>query len=95
MGTALKPRRYDRTEAKAERDRFYTGARWTRLRKRYLSKHPLCERCEAAGRVEPAIDVHHQVERLDAPQLAYSEDNLEALCKPCHTSHHKGKRAWM
>ena len=83
-----------RTESKAERDRFYTGVRWKRLAARYKSKHPLCERCEAAGLVEPAVDVHHKAERLDAPRLAYSWANLEALCKPCHTSHHKGKPGW-
>lgn len=84
-----------RTEAKAERDRFYAGTRWVKLRHRYLSIHPLCERCQAEGRIVPAVDVHHKVERLERPELAYSWSNLEALCKPCHTSHHKGKRPWM
>lgn len=83
-----------RTEAKAERDRFYAGTPWTTLRRRYLRAHPLCQRCEAEGRIVPAVDVHHKAERLERPDLAFSWSNLEALCKPCHTSHHKGKPRW-
>lgn len=84
-----------RSEAKSERDRFYSGVRWMRLRMTYLRRNPLCERCASLNLVVPAVDVHHRQERLESPQLAYRWSNLEALCKPCHTKHHKAKPIWI
>ena len=81
-----------RSESKAERDRFYSGVRWMRLSKAYRRKNPLCERCKAAGLVVAAELVHHKAERLEDPRLAYRWSNLEALCNPCHSSHHKGRK---
>lgn len=56
--------------------------------------HPLCERCEKAGKVVPAIDIHHKISfmtgktPLDKKALAFDPNNLESLCKKCHQKEH-------
>jgi len=68
--------------------------RWRNLRAMYLAEHPLCEDCEAAGRTTPAEEVHHLTEILSGATademmaLAYSPDNLRALCADCHHARH-------
>jgi 5-methylcytosine-specific restriction protein A len=44
----------------------------------------LCERCLAAGRLVPAEHVHHLVHPEDGGSNA--DENLQALCRPCHSS---------
>jgi 5-methylcytosine-specific restriction enzyme A len=74
-----------------ERSAFYSSKRWADHRKAYLDKHPLCERCRSSGQIKAARIVHHKIERLDDPTLAWAWSNFEALCSPCHTAHHKRK----
>lgn len=81
----------DDDHAKRERTAFYTGTRWRKLRPAFLAKHPLCARCQAAGRTTEAKIVHHVKDRLLYPELAYSTANLEGLCSTCHTKGHKTK----
>jgi 5-methylcytosine-specific restriction protein A len=76
---------------KTERDAFYSGARWRALRLRKLMRDPLCEMCHRLGRVTLAEVVHHVIDRLKAPHLAYTWSNLESACNACHTRHHKTK----
>ena len=76
-------------------DEFYWTPQWRKCRKDYLKKvGGLCERCKEKGRLVPASIVHHTVhltqENKDDPNVAYSFDNLEALCSFCHNAeHHK------
>ena len=84
-----KAKKVERTDDKRERDQFYTGKRWRELREYWLRQQPLCQRCLNQGRVKPAHVVHHKVERLDDPSLAYDVENLESLCLSCHARHHK------
>ena len=71
-------------------------SRWRELRMRYLSAHPLCEKCERQGKTTLATCVHHirPVEAQCSPammeQAAYDIHNLEALCEACHEERHKG-----
>lgn len=71
---------------------FYNSSAWERCRAAYLSEHPYCERCLAAGRIVPAEHVHHKVwltqENIDDPMVTLGPDNLEALCHDCHTREH-------
>ena len=76
---------------KSERDKFYAGSKWRRLRFAFLNENPLCQRCHAKGLDVAATIAHHKVERLDDAERSLDWDNLEALCSPCHTLHHKGK----
>ncbi len=57
---------------------------WVRNRRMYLAGHPLCERCEAAGRTVAASLVHHRNPIASAPSLRLDADNLQALCRDCH-----------
>lgn len=68
-----------------ERQRFYKGKLWRSTRAVKLRRNPLCEHCEAAGRVTQATQVHHVLERLERPDLAHDLSNLEALCASCHS----------
>ncbi len=54
-------------------------SRWTRLRAWFLAQHPLCNRCG-----DPANEVHHKHE-LRQGGARLDPDNLEALCKSCHS----------
>lgn len=75
----------ERTEDRAEAKAFYKRADWRRTRAAVLAANPLCVACEARGRVELAVDVHHKQERRDRPDLAFDASNLEGLCKSCHS----------
>ncbi|NMB34825.1 MAG: HNH endonuclease [Firmicutes bacterium] len=55
-----------------------------RLRKRVLLKHPLCAECKRQGRVTKATVVDHIIPHKGNPELFWDENNLQALCKPCH-----------
>lgn len=72
-------RRYQRDPAINKR----YGHAWRKIRNRYIKAHPLCEQCQAHGRVTPAQEVHH-VLPLDHGGT-HDEANLQALCKPCHS----------
>jgi 5-methylcytosine-specific restriction protein A len=56
---------------------------WRRIRNWYISQHPLCERCDAAGRITPAQEVHHI--RPLSQGGTHDESNLMALCSSCHS----------
>ncbi len=79
-------------ECRKEQKRFYSSKKWIRCRDVYLSEHPLCERCQAAGVAAIAEHVHHKIElSLDNykdPMIALNPDNLEALCFECHNKEH-------
>lgn len=60
---------------------FYSSARWRRLRAMKLRLNALCE-C-GCGLV--AQDVHHIVDRKEAPDLAYDVGNLASMAKACHS----------
>jgi 5-methylcytosine-specific restriction enzyme A len=81
----------DADRASIERKAFYSGSRWEALRDRFIRKNPLCARCQSRGLTVVADIVHHVVDRLLAPAMAYSWTNLESLCHGCHNKEH-GKR---
>jgi 5-methylcytosine-specific restriction enzyme A len=72
------------------RDRGYDND-WRRLRDRYLRTHPLCARCDAAGKTTPAEVVHHVVP-IDAGGPRMDVDNLMPLCRACHEQVHGRRR---
>ena len=63
--------------------RGYTS-KWHRLSKEYLRKHPMCVRCMADGKFVPATVVDHIIPHRGDYDLMWSQDNWQALCKPCH-----------
>ena len=64
--------------------RGYDGA-WRKIRTAFLSAHPLCRHCEAAGVTTPAREVDHIRPLADGGTNAWT--NLQPLCK----SHHSQK----
>lgn len=68
--------------------------KWLRLRRDTLTAHPLCQRCEAEGRITPATEVHHirpveeAITMADKMQRMYDPHNLQALCHDCHVKTH-------
>jgi 5-methylcytosine-specific restriction protein A len=79
---ALAAREYNQTRT----NRKHYDRHWVAVRNAYIARHPLCERCEAAGRLVPAEHVHHIVALGDGGSNA--DENLQALCRPCHSSIH-------
>lgn len=61
------------------------GARWRRLRERFLSEHPLYAECLKQGRAVPATDVDHIRPHKGNEDLMWDEENLQALCHACHS----------
>ena len=72
----------DRQRPSAARRAY--GPRWRRARAAYLTRHPLCVPCQAAGRVVSAMVVDHVVPHRGDPVLFWDEANWQGLCKPCH-----------
>jgi 5-methylcytosine-specific restriction protein A len=70
-------------------------ARWVKLRHTVLTEHPLCQRCEADGKIVSAVEVHHiqpveyGMTHGDKKALMFDEGNLIALCHACHVAIHK------
>lgn len=77
-----------------EYKRLIHTARWQQLRRDKLSDSPLCERCEAEGRVTAAVEVHHVIPvehaltKQEKARLMYDYHNLRALCHECHVKEH-------
>ena len=66
-------------------DPFYWRAPWLKLRKWFLARNPICAECQRRGRITAANEVHHLKPKADFPELALVAENLEALCKSCHS----------
>ncbi len=60
------------------------GRRWRKIRKTYITAHPLCEECKKQGKYTPAEEVHHIKALADGGTHDYA--NLMSLCKACHSS---------
>lgn len=79
--------------------RFLNRRRWKELRAWKLTHNPLCEMCQAKGKVVAAVDVHHirPVESANTlkemEQLCYDHTNLMSLCIQCHSAIHKAERS--
>ena len=76
---------------------FYMSWPWIRCARAYkASQGGLCERCWSKGIVTAGEEVHHKIrltpENLSDPSITLNWDNLELLCKKCHTEEHKGPR---
>ncbi len=72
--------------------RIYDTALWKRIAALVLANEPMCRHCAEAGRDELATEVDH-IEQLSMGGHPYSDENLQPLCKPCHsrkTAHEMG-----
>ena len=75
--------------------KLLNSKRWKQLRAWKLQQNPLCEMCLKDGYATPAVDCHHitPVESartpLEAEQLCFNPQNLQALCISCHQKVHR------
>jgi 5-methylcytosine-specific restriction protein A len=70
-------------EAQAWR-RWYSTARWRRVRKTQFGKQPLCERCEAKGFRIVATICDHDDPATKLSAETFFAGPFSSLCKPCH-----------
>ncbi len=68
-------------KASAEYNSLYHTRRWRDMRLVFLAEHPCCAMCGA-----PASIVDHKQPHRGDEELFYSEANLQALCKSCHSA---------
>ncbi len=78
-------REYERTPERMADDRWYHRQVWKRLRAAKLNDDPLCVLCQEQGRTVVATEVDHIIDRKERPDLALDWDNLQGLCKSCHS----------
>ncbi|MBW3518327.1 HNH endonuclease [Flavobacterium sp. NKUCC04_CG] len=64
---------------------FYNSRTWRKLRRFFLDNNPLCVRCEANGMIIPATVADHIIP-INKGGEPLNENNLQALCTPCHNS---------
>lgn len=58
---------------------------WRKFRDRYVKEHPLCIHCLANGILTPTQEVDHIVPHQGDKDKFWDADNLQALCKSCHS----------
>ena len=72
---------------------FYNTKVWQQTRNEYVKfRGGLCERCLALGIIQAGEIVHHKVyltaQNIENPNVALNFDNLELLCRQCHSDEH-------
>lgn len=65
---------------------FYSTAAWQRLRRAKLAETPLCEDCEAMGRLVLANTVDHRIAVSQGGPRIPTLAGLASLCPPCHSA---------
>lgn len=78
----LDTRQYERFGRNPAIHRRY-GRAWKRIRDRFISTHPLCQKCFEQGVLTKAEEVHHILPLSQGG--THAEENLMALCKSCHS----------
>lgn len=68
---------------------FLQSEAWKEIRKRAFAHHgDMCQRCG-----QPATDIHHKTYiRWGGRETM---EDLEVLCRPCHTAHHREEKRSM
>lgn len=80
-------RLYDRQRSRIQEYRkWYNTERWKAVRKIVWNRNPLCVECQKLGVVREATDIDHIVPHRGDYDLFWDIDNLQGLCKSCHSS---------
>lgn len=85
----LSNKQYDKFGRQYNHSERY-GGKWTKLRNRYLSEHPLCEECLLENKSTLATIVHHKIPIEDGGAIL-DVNNLESVCPHHHQILHKSK----
>lgn len=72
-------------ETREERQKFYQSEDWRNLRNYVLSQEPFCRKCKSEGYLIIAQEVDHIVDIVDDPSKILDINNLQPLCKNCHS----------
>ena len=59
--------------------------RWTKIRRVVLTREPLCRICRRSGRTTVANEVDHIIPLRSGGGTGAGLDNLQPLCKSCHS----------
>ena len=81
----IKDREVRRVHFKGTSSERGYGSKWRALRNRYIAQHPYCVECMKKGIFTMATDVDHIVPHRGDPSLLFDENNLQSLCKSCHS----------
>ncbi len=66
--------------------KWYTHSRWSRLRREFLARHPLCAYCEREGVIRLAKVVDHVIPHRGDRGLFWDQANWQPLCVQHHNS---------
>lgn len=74
----------------------YNDPRWRPIREAVMQRDGgLCQECLKQDRLTPATEVHHKISPFqhgisdaDFQFYAWNMDNLEAICRDCHSAIH-------
>lgn len=70
---------------RAVKGRFYSSKEWQCLRQIKIMNNQFCEICSTEERPVPGNEIHHIIEISDNPSKRLDIDNLQCLCKKCHS----------
>ena len=76
--------RTNKSERK-ELDTLYSSGVWREIRAAQLSRAPLCQCCEAEGRIKAAEAVDHVFPWKSWGPNAFRVNIFQSLCAPCHS----------
>ncbi len=76
-------RHYDRQRGTAAQRGY--DSKWQKARKGFLSKHPLCIKCQEQSKVTPAEVVDHIIPHKGDKKLFWDRSNWQPLCNSCHS----------
>lgn len=65
-------------------NRFYKTAKWVKLSRQTLQKHPICVFCQRKGIIRKADLVDHIVPIREDWNKRLDPENLQPLCYRCH-----------
>ena len=63
--------------------KLYRSKRWTAVRKGYIMKHPICERCKAIGLTTQGHVLDHVIP-ISQGGAVWTKENWMTLCHECH-----------
>ena len=73
--------------------KIYNSAAWLAVRQAALERDRWqCQECKKSDKIKKAIDVDHMVDLEINPSLAYDLENLQSLCKSCHSKKTHGPK---
>lgn len=90
---------HSNTPMRELRRKAYNSSQWRKLREVYIKQNPLCCECLRNGKVTPAEDIHHKSSPFKGGEINWhlllDYDNLEGLCKQCHSLHHNKEHGYI